>query len=201
MEIGYLICLSICITRHGDDLGLIWFLGVISTLALPTNMRLQDTAWCWKFGNKKILSWYLPNCTWRILLTYFVKLNCRWRVNFDVGNWIRFWKKLWGSPTMYKDKVILWHVLNHGYFHQKRAMIWRVHNGICPCCNLQPKTIEHLFFGCKNLKCRWATIAILLSRNSLAQVFYHGSLWSIIHARVMRARRSPVWLLVIVEMV
>lgn len=117
-------------------------------IAPLTDMILQDNnAWSWQVNNKMVFSWNLPNCTWCILAlpkTCFVKLNRRWRVNFDAKNWIRFWKKLWGLLTVYKDKVILWHVLNHGFFHHWRAMIWGVRTSICPSCNLKQSNISFL---------------------------------------------------------
>lgn len=100
----------------------------------------------------------------------------------------------------YRDKILIWRVLNHGFFHDRRAMIWGVHTSLCPCYNLHQESIEHLFYSCFNLHRRWATIAVHLSGSHLGTIFCKDSLWSIIHAGVLRSRRSPVPLVIILEM-
>lgn len=127
-------------------------------------------------------------------------LNVHWGTDLVAMDWIHFWKKIWGSSLFLRDKICLWHVLNHGYFHHLQARIWGVHPGTCPCCNSLPESIDHLFFGCRNLRCRWATLAVILAGTSLAPVFSHNSLWEIIRSGVVRAKCSPIPIVLILDM-
>lgn len=106
-----------------------------------------------------------------------------------------------GTLSFYCDKITIWRILNHGFFHQKIALIWKVHNGLCPCCSTHLETIDHLFFGCRNLFRRWATIAVILAGTSFAPVFCKDSPWGIIYIGVLRARRSPIPFTIIVDMI
>lgn len=119
--------------------------------------------------------------------TDFTKLNYRWQVDMDAVSWIRFWKHLWGSMLFYRDKIYVWRVLNHGYFHHKRAYIWGIHSGICPCCSSQSESINHLFFGCRKLRRRWATLVVLFAGSPLASVSRQNSLWGIIKVGILSA--------------
>lgn len=51
------------ISRHGDDLGIIWLLDKIHALATPMEgLLIQDSnGWSWSLGNKLVQSWNLPN--------------------------------------------------------------------------------------------------------------------------------------------
>lgn len=121
-------CRSSRPSRHGLDLGLVWLLEIIRHLASPTeNLELQrSNGWSWQDGERRIWHWQIQNHIWRRLLSVrridFQKLNRRWCVNFAPGAWIRLWKKLWVS-SFYRDKISLWRLLNHGFFHHRRAFI------------------------------------------------------------------------------
>lgn len=193
-------------TCQGTNAGISWLIGHISQLApLVDNLQLHNNnGWLWHVGKKDIRSWSFNNKTWRVILntsrTDFVKLNAHWLVNLIVVDWIHFWKKLWGSSAFYRDKVYLQRVLNHGYLHHRMACIWGVHFGLCPCYSSQPKTIDHLFFGCRDLHNRWATLAVIFVGSTLALVFYHNNLWGIIHFGILRSCRSPILLVIIIDM-
>lgn len=103
-----------------------------------------------------------------------------------------FGRKFWGSIIFVRDKICLWCIVNHDYFHHLRAQIWGVHSGTCPYCNSLPESINHMFFNCCNLKWRWDTLAVMLAGSPLARVFAHDSLWGIICLGVLRAKRNPI---------
>lgn len=42
-----------------------------------------------------------------------------------------FLEKSLGFSSFYYDKITIWHVLSHGFFHHHRAMIWGVNTSIC----------------------------------------------------------------------
>lgn len=196
-------CESTCTTRQGDDPGLIWLLWHIGRVREPNfGFSLQDcNGWCQRASNKLIRSWAFPNKIWRIILSTphskFIKLNARWSANLASTDWICFWKMVWGSMTFYR--VCIRRVMNHGYFHHLQAWIWRVHSSLYPC-NSQPESIIHMFYECWNLRRRWATLAVVFVGSPFAPVFCQDTLWGIIHFGALRARRSPIPLVIIVDL-
>lgn len=175
-------CQSTGVTRQGDNLGLVWLLGNLAALTpCVVDLKFQNSnGWAKSAERKLVKSWSPPNLTWNRLIvsprTDFAKLNYRWNVDSPEAVWIHFWKCLKGSLSFHIDKIIIWRVLHHGYFHHRRARIWGVHSRACPCCNVGIELITHLFFGCRNLQRRWATIAVLFAGSPLAHVFCHDSL-------------------------
>lgn len=128
----------------------------------------------------------------------FSQLNrCR-RTNLIGEQWVQIWKKVWGSFTFHWDWVVIWQVLCHGFFHNRRTHIWGLNDGLCLRCHTQMETIENLFFECRSMWRRWACVLVMGSR--LAPTFMKGSLEEMLYAGITRAQQSPVILVIIVEM-
>lgn len=150
------------------------------------------------------MGWCLTNKQWRLTLltprTNFEQLNRRWDVNFFANTWICLWKKLHGYRTLHQDKIVLWQILNHGFFTYRCAQTWGVNLDACPCCNNQIEMTSHLFFECRNLRRKWATIAVTLVGTGLEVCFTLNSLWEIIKGSIVRACCSPIPIIIVVEM-
>lgn len=193
-------------TRHGDNVGLVWILELIHTLARPNeNVLLQNSnGWHWRLGQQQLDGWILTHEQWNSIITTpgldCTHLNRRWHNNLTRGKWVSIWKKVWGSMTFHHDRVVIWRVLQHGFFTNKRALIWKVNEGNCPLCHIHTETTEHLFFECWYVRRRWAAIVVRLMGTRLATIFMKGSLGEILYEGIMRAQRSPIILVIIVEM-
>lgn len=142
-------------------------------------------------------SW--PSRTYKPRIDYN-QLNRRWRTNLTATQWVQVWKKVWGSPTFHREWVFIWRVLNHGLLHYRRALIWGLSGGLCPCCNVHTKIVEHMLFECREIRRRWDAIAVRLMGSRLAPTFMKGSLGEILYAGIMRAQHNLVSLIVTVEM-
>lgn len=168
-------------TRQGDNLGLIWFMEHIQELAGPrVGLKLQKSnGWQWRIGQQKYEGWTHQSHQWKLILNKhqmdYSQSNRRWQVNWTVGQWMSCWKKLWGSPLFHRDKILLWRVINHGLFHNRRALLWGMNDGLCPRCRMHEETINHLFFECRSVCWRWATVAIFMGTR-LAPSFMKNSL-------------------------
>lgn len=190
-----------------ENVGLVWLMENIRSLDQPTEAgRLQhNNGWQWRVAQVQWEGWGHQNYQWQKILAKlrrdFSQLNRRWRVNLTAEQWVSIWKRLCSSLTLHKDWILIWQVLNHGFFHNKRARTWGMNDGICPCCHNQVETIEHMFFECRFVRRRWATIAVCLMGSRLAPPFTKGTLGEIIYARIWQAKRNPVPLVIIVEMV
>lgn len=152
-----------------------------------------------------IKGWALTNKQWKTLLisphSDFTQLNQWWHIDYSHNTWIRLWKKVWGCRVFHHDMILLWRIFNHGLFTHRRAQVRGVNNGVCPCCFGAIETINHLFFGCRNVRHRWGTLGVLLTSIGLERVFTGNSLWEILKSGVMRARRIPLPLIILAEMV
>lgn len=131
----------------------------------------------------------------------FSQMNRRWRTNLLATQWVRIWKKVWGSLTFYRDWVIIWRVCYHGFFHNHRDQIWGMNEGICPCCQTHMETLKHMLFECNFVWRRWAAIAVWLMCSHLAPTFMKGSLGEIMYVGITKILRNPVSLEIIIEMI
>lgn len=116
------------------------------------------------------------------------------------GQWVWMWKKLWSSLTFHRDWVLIWRILNHGFYHNRRGLIWGMSDSLCPYCHSHTESIEHLFFECCYVRRRWAGIVVWLMGSWLAPTSMKGSLGKILYSGIKRAQRNPVTLVIIVEM-
>lgn len=57
-----------------------------------------------------------------------------------------------------------------------------------------------MFFGYRNLRRCWATLAVLFAGAPFAHVFVQDFLWGIIHLGGLRARRSPIPIIIILDL-
>lgn len=135
----------------------------------------QSNDWQWRLGQTQVEGWQLRHEQWKKIVAKpradFSQLNRRWRTNLADQQWIRIWKKVWGSPTFERDKVLIWRVLNHGLFHNRRARIWGMNDRLYPRWRTHTESIEHMLFGCKSAHRRWVAIGVRLVGTCLAPTF------------------------------
>lgn len=134
---------------------------------LEEDLKLQHSmGWQWRIGHQKYEGWELQTYQWKEVLAKpwvdFCELNRRWRTNLIATKWVRIWKKVWGSFTFYRDRVLIWRVLNLGFFHNRRAKIWGMSTGLSLHCHTHIETLEHMIFECRTIRRRWASIAVQL---------------------------------------
>lgn len=189
-------CYSTRMTRQGDNPGLIWLMELIRELACPNeDIKLQDNnGWQWRIGLQQYEGWTHQTYQWKAILAKprndYSEL---WQVNLE--------PKMWGSLTYQRDKVLLWRVLTYGFYHNRRGQLWGVCDGICPRCRLHIETIDHLFFECHSVRIRWENIGVCLMGTWLALPFTKSTLGEILYTGIMRAQRSPLPLVIIMEMI
>lgn len=94
--------------------------------------------------------------------TDFEQVNRRWLISYSPNTWVWLWKKLWRRKIFHQDKIVIWRLLDHGFFTHRHAEVWGFNFGLCPCCSNVVETINHLFHGCTNICCSWDTLGMHL---------------------------------------
>lgn len=72
-----------------------------------------------------------------------------------------------GSNLFNKTRIMVWRIIQHGFFTGSRALKFTMSNGIYPRCKGKVENVDHLFFSCNHSKSRWAEIASNLRGTNL----------------------------------
>lgn len=178
---------------------------MVSRLGNPNNVALQETISLFKeIGSGYKSRWSLTNLQWTSMmhLTHdeFKKCN-RWSTNADTIHWICIWKKVRESSSFNKIRIMVWRIVQHGFFIGSRALKFTVSDGICSRCKEGIEDIRHLFFTCDYNRQRWMELAHELRRSSFEGYFDDLTPWSIFQRVIGSVQRNVVQLFVFVEMI
>lgn len=98
-------------------------------------------------------------------------------------------------------RVMVWRIVQHGFFTRSRALTFIVSDGICASCKGGVEDVEHLFFRCPHNRRRWADLARELRRSSLDHFFDDPNPSGIIQKVIGRACQSAIPLFIFFEVV
>lgn len=96
-------------------------------------------------------------------------------------------------------KVMVWHVVQHGFFMGSRALTFMVSNGICTQCKGDIEDVAHLFFLYLHSR-RWADLVRDLRGTRLDHFFDDAHPWTIIQKVIGRACQNVIPLFIFYEM-
>lgn len=143
--------------------------------------KLSDlVGWSWPVGSSPRIDWSLSMKQWREIAVerepIMVALHCCWSTIEHRIAWTSLWKSLWMGWGLPGARLIAWRILHHSYFTNARGARWNVTQDICLVCNLPRESIQHLFFECKAVSCRWRDVATVV-RHSPLQSLAHETLF------------------------
>lgn len=127
-------------------------------------------------------------------------LNQRWEIKVVPMSWGPFWKFLWSGWGLPQAQLILWRVLNHGYFTNHWGAIWGVTPDFCPICKLLGESTQDLFFDYEKFNQCWDLIDGCL-RNTPLLSLVHGNLLQVLTKVVSRQRHCPTQLILLAEII
>ncbi|KAL3675635.1 hypothetical protein R1sor_025583 [Riccia sorocarpa] len=156
----------------------------------------QTQGWSWGDDGKEYSGWKHTAKFWTTLqwgqTRSFKGLSDRWQEQRDPAAWLKRWKSLWDGPTLFKQKIWIWRILNQGIFTASRAEKWKVADGVCPRCRMEKETVEHLFWECQKVRDRseWVAAAVMgqqVGKPSLLQI---TSAWELLEDTGRFVRRG-----------
>lgn len=109
----------------------------------------QSRGWWWTHHSHLWTSWHQPamHC-WQAptsLQPYIVtRLNQRWSTMYITLQRQVFWRKLWTRQGHPCSRLLMWRVLQHGYYTNVQGGIWLMCADICPLCLQDGETTIHL---------------------------------------------------------
>lgn len=86
--------------------------------------------------------------------------------------------------------MIMWRIIQHRYNNNNKVRVWKVNDGMCPCCGMHLETIEHLFFECSIAKNRWTKLCQLTRGSGMTEAF-HDNLFVTIARAILWNKRCP----------
>lgn len=95
-------------------------------------------------------------------------------------------------------RLLIWRVLQHGYYTNSRGEVWMMCANICPTCLRGGKDTIHLFFSCPRLAPRWAQFLQYTTSTAL-NLGFRTFLFQLLIRAIQRHQRSPTPLIVLAE--
>lgn len=139
---------------------------------------------------------------WKLLtvkeVPKFSQINTRWDTLCLDGDWTKFWKTTWSGWGLLHSRLIIWRILQHGYFTNVCEAWWDVYTNECPCCQQPGKSITHLFYNWDRLHTRRA-ILVGITKGTKLESMYEDTLLGSIKQAVRRQWRNPTQLILIAE--
>ncbi|KAL3699430.1 hypothetical protein R1sor_017452 [Riccia sorocarpa] len=135
--------------------------------------------WRWVDSTKEYKGWkhsakFWTDLQWGVPRS-FKGLSGRWQERRNPEAWWKRWEFLWEGPSLFKQKIWIWRILNRAVMTASRAEKWKVADGVCPRCNIEKENVEHLFWECQKVRDRaeWVAAAVMghqVGKPSLLQV-------------------------------
>lgn len=143
--------------------------------------------------------WHHSMPQWRVLLpnqSYSAtRLNQHWGCSFSPSQWQKYWRKLWTCRGHPGARLLIWRVIQHGYYTNARGAVWTVCTNICPICLWDGENTQHLFFECPRLASRWDELLQIIAHTCL-DFCMGNSLFQKITTIIQWHRCSPIILIV-----
>ncbi|KAL3681018.1 hypothetical protein R1sor_023974 [Riccia sorocarpa] len=123
------------------------------------NIRLEESSsWKWQADSGQWKGWQRNTKHWRKLMqqnNLADDLSDKWPEENQRLPWQDKWKLLWSPGGTNRVKLWIWRILRRAFFTGERANKMQVSNDLCPSCNIEPESVNHLFWSCREAKAMW----------------------------------------------
>lgn len=109
---------------------------------------------------------------------------------------MKVWKRLWGGWGHPRARLMIWRIINHGYFTNAHGLKWRKCKDKCPAYEGNGESISHLFRDCVEVDLQWSTLE-QMSWNKMLDFSLTNGLIVLLLKFISRQKRCPTLLLFI----
>jgi hypothetical protein len=103
--------------------------------------------WAWHEEDKIWSGWFHSVKVWQGFMKQaepnFHEWNRRWGGVDSLTDWLKRWRKLWTSLCHLRARLMVWRVLQEGFYNNVRGHIWKKCNKRCPLCKRGEETTKN----------------------------------------------------------